>query len=573
MPSTRGSGAAAVRERGKPAPSQAPFKLITVLLLGVSFWGTEARAADDSAEWQAVARMIDREIDQRLQAEKVPASDRGSDGEFCRRVYIDIIGRIPTYDEIVAFLGSKEADKRIRLVDDLLARPDYGQHWATIWTNLSVARSDASQLAINFHRAPFHQWLANRLNANNGWDRIVTAMLTAEGPLQEVPAAAFLLSYSGNNLQPQPERIAGAAAELFLGIQLKCAECHNHRGSHPVNEWKHSDFWAMAAFFGRLRNQAAAKDNGVTAKTILTEQDVPKGKDLRDNTFAPPRPILPGGRLEVPDPGNSTRFLSKPVKARFLEAEEPNLPADGPYRPELAAWLTAPRNPYFARSLVNRLWGHFFGRGLVNPIDEMHKNNPPSHPQLLQQLSEEFVASGFDLKHLIRGLVNSNAYQRTSRVVPGNAKDSQWVSHMRVKPLRPEVVFDSLQVVTKGSGYGPPPAGAKGGSRSPRDEFAQFFGSKQWSNDATEMIYGVPQFLRLMNVGDGGPVLARLVKEAGNSREKVIENLYLAALTRRPTPVEMATMLDYVRQAPNAATAYNEIYWALLNSAEFLLNH
>ena len=458
-------------------------------------------------------------------------------------------------------------------MDNLLARPEYGQHWATIWTNLSVARSDAAPLAINFHRTQFHEWLARRLNANNGWDWIVTAMLTAEGPVQEVPEAAFLLSYSGNNLQPQPERIAGAISELFLGIQLKCAECHNHRGSHPVNRWKHKDFWAMATFFGRLRVQAAAKETAVTAKTILTEREVPKKKALGDNTFAAPRPILPGGLLEVPDPGNSSRFLPTPVKARFLEAEEPDLPANGPYRPQLAAWLTSSRNPYFAPALVNRVWGHFLGRGLVNPIDEMHPANPPSHPQLLRQLSEEFMASGFDLKHLIRGIANSEAYQRSSRVLPGNEKDRQWLSHALVKPLRPEVLFDSLQVATKGSGYGPPPAGAKDASRSPREAFAQFFGNKQWSDDPAEMIYGVPQFLRLMNVGDGGPVLAKLTAQAGNSQEKAIENLYLAALSRRPSASEMATMRDHVKQTANATTGYCEVYWALLNSAEFLLNH
>src|SRR5262249_42126783 len=191
-----------------------------------------------------------------------------------------------------------DPDKRSRLVDELLANPDYGQHWATIWTNLSVARSDASQLAVNFHRNRFHNWLAGRFNANAGWDRIVTAMLTGEGAVQNVPAAAFLVSYSGSNLQPQPERIAGAVSELFLGIHLKCAECHKHRGAYMVRHWKHSDLWAMAAFFSRLRNKSGERGNGVTARTILTEADVPKNAALSDNSFPAPRPILPGGKME-----------------------------------------------------------------------------------------------------------------------------------------------------------------------------------------------------------------------------------------------------------------------------------
>jgi Protein of unknown function (DUF1549)/Protein of unknown function (DUF1553) len=520
----------------------------------------------------AVARVIDQEIDQRLQVEKVPPSPQAADSEFCRRVHIDIIGRVPTLDETFAFLNSQQPDKRSKLIDDLLARREYGQHWATIWTNLSVGRTDAAPLAASFHRARFQDWLAESFNANTGWDNIVTELLTAEGPIPEVPAAAFLLSYSGNNLQPQPERIVGAVSELFLGIHLKCAECHNHRGPHAVSHWKHADFWAMAAFFSRLRNRSGNKGSDASARTILTEEDVPKGRALNDNTFMAPRPILPGGYLEVPDPADSSKFLPRPVKARFLEGKEPDLLPRGPYRPWFAAWLTSPRNPYFARALVNRLWAHFFGRGLVAPIDLMHMGNQASHPGLFQELTEEFVASGYDLKHLIRCMANSRAYQRTSSVLPGNAKDREWVSHMAVKPLRPEVLFDSLQVVTKGSGFGPPPAGAKSSGTAPREAFAQFFGNKEWSTDPTELIYGIPQYLRLMNVADGGPVLAKLAAQGDDSR-KVIESLYLAALGRRPTAAEMTTMLDYLSQAADAKVAYSEISWVLLNSAEFVLNH
>jgi hypothetical protein len=525
----------------------------------------------DAAE---VARLLDREIDQRLKAEQVPASAQASDSEFCRRVYIDIIGRVPSLDETLAFLNNQHLDKRAKLIDELLASREYGQHWATIWTNLSVGRTDAAQLAASFHRARFQNWLANSLNANTGWDSIVSELLTAEGSVQEVPAAAFLLSYSGNNLQPQPERIVGAVSELFLGIQLKCAECHNHRGPYAVSYWKHADFWAMAAFFSRLRNQSGDKGSGPSARTILTEEDVPKGRALSDNTFMPPRPILPGGSLEVPDPSDSSKFLPQPARAKFLEGEAPELLAGGPYRPWFAAWLTSPRNPYFAKALVNRLWAHFFGRGLVTPIDLMHKSNLPSHPGVLQELTGEFVASGYDIKHLIRCMLKSQAYQRSSKVLPGNAKDRQWVSHMAVKPLRPEVLFDSLQVVTKGSGFGPAPVGPKGSpATSPRDTFAQFFGNKEWSTDPTELIYGIPQYLRLMNLTDGGPVLAKLVAQGGDDQKKIIESLYLSALGRRPAEAEMTTMLDYLSQAKDAKTAYGEIYWVLLNSAEFVLNH
>lgn len=519
-----------------------------------------------------VARGIDHEINHRLQAENIPASPPASDNEFCRRVYVDIIGRVPSLDETVAFLDSKQPDKRARLIDQLLASKEYGQHWATIWTNLSVGRSDASQLATP-HRHRFHSWLTDAFNAGDGWDTIVAQLLAAEGHSNEVPATAFLLSYSGNNMQPQPERITGAVAELFLGIQLKCAECHNHRGPHASRQWKHGDFWAMAAFFTRLRNQKAEKGDNNT-KVILTEDSVPKGKALGDSTFNAPRPIIPGGLIEVPDPSDSTKFLPEPARAKFLESGEPNLLDAGPYRPQFAAWFTSPRNPYFARGLVNRVWAQFFGRGLITPIDLMHKTNLASHPALLQDLADEFVASGHDIKHLIRALTNSQAYQRSSRALPDNAQDKELLSHMALKPLRPEVLFDSLQVVNKGSGYGPAPATPKdAGSLTPRETFARFFGNQEWSTDPSELIYGIPQYLRLMNVADGGTVLPKLLTQGGDDSKKVIELLYLSALARRPSEAEMTTMQQYVNQSSDMKVAYGEIYWVLQNSVEFVLNH
>lgn len=532
-----------------------------------------------SAPWQKqkrdvaqVARGIDFEINQRLLEENIPASPAASDSEFCRRVYVDIIGRVPSLDETVAFLDSKQPDKRARLIDQLLASKEYGQHWATIWTNLSVGRSDASQLATP-HRHRFHSWLTDAFNAGDGWDTIVAELLSAEGHSNEVPATAFLLSYSGNNMQPQPERITGAVSELFLGIQLKCAECHNHRGPHATRQWKHGDFWAMAAFFTRLRNQRAEKGDNNT-KVILTEDSVPKGKALGDSTFNAPRPIIPGGFIEVPDPSDSTKFLPEPAQARFLESGMPNLLDAGPYRPQFAAWFTSPRNPYFARALVNRVWAQLFGRGLITPIDLMHKTNLASHPALLQDLADEFVASGHDLKHLIRALTNSQVYQRSSRALPDNAQDKELLSHMALKPLRPEVLFDSLQVVNKGSGYGPAPATPKdAGGLTPRETFARFFGNQEWSNDPSELVYGIPHYLRLMNVADGGTVLPKLLTQGGDDSKKVIELLYLSALARRPSEAELATMQQYVNQSGDAKVAYGEIYWVLQNSVEFVLNH
>jgi len=264
------------------------------------------------------------------------------------------------------------------------------------------------------------------------------------------------------------------------------------------------------------------------------------------------------------------------VPAKFLSAEQPSMGASDPYRPVLAKWMTEGKNKFFARAMVNKTWAHFFGRGLVNPVDDMHEGNLPSHPELLSALSEQFIANGFDVKYLVRAIMNSQAYQRTSRPHAGNETDTDLFSHMTVRVMTPEQLFDSLAaVVGQGGGgkKGGPVAGKKGPGGTPREAFITFFRIED--ADPLEYQAGIPQALRLMNSAQfnngNAPVIDQAIK-AGKVPD-AIEHLYLATLSRRPTAQESERLSKYVdgRSAPRAA--YGDILWALVNSSEFTANH
>jgi hypothetical protein len=267
---------------------------------------------------------------------------------------------------------------------------------------------------------------------------------------------------------------------------------------------------------------------------------------------------------------------AKILPAKFLEAEQPKLNDREPYRPVLAAWMTSPTNPFFARAMVNRTWFQLFGKGFVNPVDDMHADNPASNPELLQALTEQFVASGFDLKHLYRCICNSQTYQRTSKPSTDVITDEPLFERMAVKPLTPEQLYDSLTQVM--GSESPPPggrrgAGGRGPGASPRQAFVDFFMVDDGA-DTTAYNAGIPQALRLMNsaqINRQGPNV-RAITGSDKPPAEVIEKLYLLTLSRRPTGEESQRLVAHVEQAGKEA-GYSDIFWALINSSEFALNH
>jgi hypothetical protein len=489
-------------------------------------------------------RQIDEAIDARLRAEKIAPSPRCDDAEFVRRIYLDLTGHIPSAEKAAAFLDSREPNKRAALIDALLAGSEYGKHQADIWQALLLPRtSDNRFLAFD----KMTEWLAKGFNENKPWDQMVRDILTAEGDLDKNGAVTYFLA----NLSP--DKLTDNTTRVFLGVQLQCAQCHNH----PFTNWKQDEYWGMAAFFTKVRLTGNPRQAAQQGGTVGISESG-KGRPIR----------LP--------------ISAKRVPPKFLQGEQPELVSGNGYRPVLAKWMTDPKNPYFSRAMVNRLWAQFFGRGLVNPVDDMHDGNTPSHPQLLAELSAQFAANGFNVKEFIRDLCNSAAYQRTSKPVAGNREAGpELFSRMAIQVLTPEQLFDSLVQILGAPNQGnprrrPPNAAAAALRRNimPRTLFVAFFKGDD-NAEPTEYQAGIPQVLRLMNspqlnnLAMLGPIL-----KSGKTPRQIVEHLYLAALSRRPTPHELERTLALVHKHANEPRqAYGDILWVLLNSSEFTLNH
>ncbi len=537
--------------------------------------GGVARAGDvprkdgaDRLTASALAGLIDRAVQDRLAAEKQTPASPADDAEFLRRVYLDITGVIPPADRVAAFLDSKEPDKRARLIDALLASPDYGRHMGDIWQELLLTQRDIFSLGLPTE--PLANWFAEGFNANKPWDRMVTELLTSTGTQEHNPATTFYLAVR------YPDKLNDTVCRVFLGIQLQCAQCHNH----PFTTWKRTDYWGMAAFFAKV-------DDGAPAKLLKA-----KNPSVREaDTVRTKR---------LPDSAVNTA-------PRFLGGAAPRLDGRAPYRPVLARWLTSAENPYFARAMVNRVWAQFFGRGLVNPVDNLSEENAPSHPELFESLTRQFVRSGFDVKHLVRAICNSQAYQRSSTA----AGPEGLYAAMTIKPLTPEQMYDSLARIlgegnAKKAGKGGKKAagagkaakaakraakgakGAKAGKkaakgankrgkfkRGPRAVFVSFFRPGEGA-EPNEYATGIPQVLQLMNsdwTARTSAFVSRTVK-SGVAPARNLEALFLATLARRPTAAECRRLEKYLQDNPgDAAKAYGDVLWALLNSSEFTLNH
>jgi len=508
---------------------------------------TTARAvpgAGKKLDAAALTKLIDAEVNRRLKEEGVPASAQADDAEFYRRVHLDLVGTIPTTEKVVAFLESKDANKRSKAVEELLSDARFGKFYGEIWAGMMMPRESNNRRLSN---VPLQNWLAGEFNKNVPVNKLVHDLLIATGDQDTNGAVTYFI---GN---PSVDKITDSVSRMFLGVQLQCAQCHNH----PFTDWKQKEYWGMAQFFMKVRadnpNQSAKK--GVAPG--ITES----------NKAANKKNALPESAMRV--------------NAKFLGGLEPTMPASPPYRPVLADWMTSANNPFFARAMVNRFWHHLFGRGLVNPVDDMHENNEPSHPELLTALTEQFKANDFDLRYLMRAVCNSEAYQRTSRPVSSNAEDRELYSHRQVRAMLPEQLFDSVVTVIgqdKVGKRGPAaPAGKKGGGQGTREQFVNFFLVVE-EPDVTAYQSGIPQALRLMNSAFTNNVqgaLSQAIKNAGgNEPAKVVEQIYLTGLSRRPTADESRRMVEFVRNhAGGAPAAYSDMLWAILNTSEFVLNH
>lgn len=534
--------------------------------LGQLKWVEEVRPPRD---FSGVSAQIDRSVDAALAKAAIPHSPQAEEAEFVRRVTLDLIGRVPTAEEAGIFLANTDPQKRARWIDALLASTTYGDHFATIWRELMLPRDNGVK---GSGREDFTPWLSEQLGRNRGWDRIVTEMVTAEGKIRENPQSGFIMANTENG-EPQPGLLADATGRLFWGLQLRCAECHDH----PFAHWKQQDFWGVAAFFSKTRKGYADGKN--PAGWTITE--APGDDGVRSET-PPPAPLPPnvhGPAIVIPTIAG--KKAGSVVKAKFLEGQEPAWTDDGPLRARFAHWAFSGENPWFAINTVNRLWSHFFTRGLVMPLDGFNDEVAPSHPDVLALLRKELVESGFDLKHVIRCVCNSRAYQRSSRAVAGNERDELWLSHHAVRVMRPEVLYASLSTVLQPVGRKGGPTSAPGFEKAqplpgvPRDEFLRFFTSRPDENDGSLVNQGIPQFLRLMNsplLNATGQTGARFAKMQ-IAPEGMTDALYLAAYARKPSVEERRLAEEFLAAPGDERDAVSGLLWILLNSSEFVTNH
>jgi hypothetical protein len=507
-----------------------------------------------------VAAVIDRHLDQALASAKLTVAPLAEDAEFLRRVYLDLTGRVPTAAQAAAFLDSKDPERRAKLIDALLATPQFGEQLGRTWRDWICPPelpSDGNGGEQPHKEARnLGQWLGTRFAAGDSWDRITRDILTVDGDINTKPQVIFF-GLVGQGGHPSPGGSARAVGSLFMGVQLQCAECHDD----PYRSWAQKEYWALAAFFRKTNGDFKKINEG---------------------------PVMPAnkGSAQITIPGSAFKNAGSKVQAAFLDGKAFLADKDIALRPPFVDWLTARDNPYFARSFVNRTWFYFFARGIVNPVDDFRELNPPSHPGLLKLLTNEFTASGFDVKHLIRCVCNSRAYQRTSRVAPGTsdrevAELTTAFGRMPLRVMTGDVLYDCLKQV-----YGDPKldlradpssvANTLGMSAPVADAYLEFlrrFGTNK--EDATDFTHGIPQMLTLLNhprLLAGSKALDDYLKtKPAPTPDQAVEWLYLATLSRRPTNDEQAEAQRYLKKASTPAKAYNGVVWMLVNRSEFLL--
>jgi hypothetical protein len=499
----------------------------------------------------ALALQIDRHLAAAYAKHKVTPAPLADDAEFVRRVYLDLAGRIPRVSEVRAFLDDRRPDKRMKLVDRLLSGPNYIAHLTNVWRDLLLPQNNNQQ--VRFLAGQIENWVRSRIRANTPYDKMIRELLTAEVatartrmPQRPVDfnASAF---YQANEMKP--DNIAAATSRLFLGVKIECAQCHDH----PFANWTRKQFWEYTAFFAGIKPQTV--NGGVFTPAI----DDPSIHEI----------AMPG--------------TEKKVQARFLDGKTPKWTEGSGTRTILANWMTSGDNPFFARTAANRMWEHFMGIGLVDPVDDFRDENPASHPELLDELAQQFVANEFDLKYLIRAITASKTYQRSSRQTHLSQADPRSFGRMSLKGLTAEQIFDSLATAT-GYRENNPNAGQFGFRNfgSARGEFLTKFANPV--DRRTEHQTSILQALALMNGKfiadatslDKSETLGALLDSPFMDNRQRLDTLYLAALGRSMYPAEADRLIHYVSTggpSRNPKRALADVFWVLLNSSEFILNH
>lgn len=497
------------------------------------------------AQWPDAVNLVDEKVFDKLRSLGIPPSDLCDDATFLRRVTLDIAGRLPTPLEADAFLQNEDQDKRSAAIDRLLDSEDYAAYFAKKWT--MILRNRRANAGYQLGTFAFSQWLRQAFADNQPYDQIVRQLLTATGTVETDPAVSWWRAV------PDTESRLEDTAQLFLGQRLQCAKCHHH----PQEKWGQADYYHMAAFFSKV----VRKEGPVADEPMFVSR-------------------VGGAAAKHPKTGaNLTPAGLDAEPADFDELADP--------REHLVDWMVQTDNPFFAKSLVNRYWKHFFGVGLVEPEDDMRVTNPPSNQELLDGLADFFATSGFDLKTLVRLICNARVYQLSSQPNEHNLDDTNSYSRFYPKRLTAEVLLDAVdQVLLSQTVFEGLPAGTRAvelpdtGFRSYfLDVFGRPAGSTacqcERSDEST-----LAQSLQLLNSKELQGKLSHpnsrpaLMSKQPTAAETSIDELYLAALCRYPTPDERTQAAQYIAtRNDHLQEAFEDLVWALINSKAFLFNH
>ena len=486
---------------------------------------------------------VDTHVHNKLHKLRMTPSELCSDEVFVRRLYLDITGLLPTLEESAAFLADSSPDKRSKLIDQLLERKEFTELWVMKFAELLQIQTDDNQGMSYKATLLYFNWLKDRIANNVPMDQIVKDLLTSKGGTFKNPATNYY-QVERDNL-----KITENVAQVFMGMRLQCAQCHNH----PFDRWTQDEYYSFASFFSQVGRKRAA--------------------DPRENIIYNRR----SGEINHP-------VHKKPMPPKFLGDDTPEIPRGADRREVLAEWLASPKNPFFARNLANLVWAHFFGQGIIEPVDDVRVSNPPSNPELLDELSSKFTEYNYDFKKLVRDVCNSRIYQLSTKTNPSNESDTRNFARSHLRRLRAEVMLDVISQATETKNkFQGLPLGAKAiqiADGRVSNYFLTTFGrAKRETVCSCEVVMepSLSQALHLLN-GDTtnnrikqGKVVANSLND-GKEPNQIIDELYLRCYSRKPRESEKANLLASLDK-DNPREGLEDVFWALLNSKEFIFNH
>jgi hypothetical protein len=484
---------------------------------------------------------VDQLVGAKLNKLRILPSGICADEQFLRRATIDITGRLPTEEEYVAFVSNADPAKRAKLVDELLERKEFSEIWAMKWAELLMIKTTPQ--VSNKSAFLYYSWLTDKIASNMPLDKMIQELLSASGGTFKSPATNYY------QIERDTLKTAENVAQVFMGIRTQCAQCHNH----PFDRWTMDDYYSFAAFFSQIGRK--------------------QGEDYRETI------VFNSGGGEV-----AHAVGGRQMKPKFLGGPEPDT-AGKDRREIMAKWLTSTDNPYFATSVANRVWAHFFGKGIVEPVDDIRVSNPAVNPELFKTLGGKLVEYNYDFKKLVRDICNSETYQRSTERNESNATDERNFAHGNVRRIPAEQMLDCICTVTKAPDkFQGLPLGARavqiadGGTsnyflttfgRAPRDTVCACEAKTEPTlSQALHMLNGTTIHNKIQQGGIAKDLLA-----AGKAPPQVIESLYIRCLSRKPDAGEMERLMAVVTSAENPQAGLEDVFWAILNSREFVFNH